>query len=93
MPQYKIFAGLGGGFGGAFEVVIEEHNNLTNAIYSAYEYACNEYDSYGGMHGLFNEEDALAENPDLTEEELEEMRQEDLEAWVEYWAEEISEEE
>jgi len=43
------------------------------------------------MHGLFNEEEALEENPDLTEDELADMAQEDMENWIEYWAKEYVE--
>jgi len=85
MPEYRIFAGLAGGFGGAHYQFTEEFANETDASDAAYECAVGEYESYGGMHGLFNEVDALEENPDLTEEELSEMAQEDLENWIEYW--------
>jgi len=91
MTKYRIFAGLGGGFGGAHEVAIEEHENLDDAEDSAYEHACNEYESYGGMHGLFTEEEALDENPELTENELADMALEDMENWIEYWAKECVE--
>lgn len=87
MPKYKIFTGLGGGFGGATEHIIEEFENLEDAEEYAWEEACEEYESYGGMHGLFNREEALEEYSDLTEEDLDAMYDEDRENWIEYWAE------
>lgn len=91
MAKYRIFAGLNGGFGGTVQVAIEEHETLADAEDSAYEYACAEYESYGGMHGLFNQEEALEEDPDLTEDDLADMENEDRENWIEYWAKEYIE--
>lgn len=92
MPKYRIFAGLNGGFGGAQEIDIEEHPSLEAAEYAAESYAREEYENYGGLHGLFNVMDALDENPDLTEEELDAMCEEDIEDWIEYYAELVSDE-
>jgi len=86
---YRIFAGLSGGFGGATEYGIEEFTTDQDAMDYAYEVACNEYESYGGLHGLFNEEDALDENPDLSQEELDAMYEEDREYWIDYWVAEV----
>lgn len=92
MAKYRIFAGLGGGFGGVQDQGIEDYDNLADAEEDAYEVACEIYESYEGMHGLFNREKALEEDPDLTDEELEDMYNEDRENWIEYLAELVSEE-
>ena len=92
MPKYKIYAGLNGGFGGANYIRTTKETTEKWAEEEAFEEACEIYDSYGGMHGLFNREDALEENPDLDEEELDEMYNEDRENWIDYWVEEETKE-
>lgn len=86
MPLYNIYAGLNGGFGGANYIETTECENITVAEELAYWKACEEYDDMGGLHGLFNREEALEENPDLSEEDLEEMENEDRENWIDYYA-------
>ena|ERR1035437_9945458 len=88
---WRIYAGLGGGFGGAKYVETKfttEKHALVDAEVEAYDI----YNSYEGMHGLFSLEDELEENPDLDEEELAMMEQEDRDAWIEYWVVEETEE-
>lgn len=88
---YNIYAGLGGSFGGANYIGTMDCENEEKASDCAYEYACEEYDSYGGMYGLFSPDDAydnpedygLSENP--TEEEVEELWREDKESWIDYY--------
>ena len=78
MAQYKIYAGLGGGFGGAQYIGTETFESEQAAYDYAFECACEEYDSYEGLHGLASY-DNICENPedygldaDATEEEIEE---------------------
>ena len=52
MPKYKIFYGLGGGFGGASEGEIEEFENEDIAEEYAFSCACEKYDNYAGSYGL-----------------------------------------
>ena len=89
MPFYKIYAGLGGGFGGADYIATEEFDNEEDAEQYAFEQAVEEYQSYEGLRGLFNREEAIEENPDLTEEDLDDLEREDMESWIEYWVKEI----
>lgn len=93
MAKYKIFAGLGGGFGGAqYQETIEcETQDIANEY--AYELACQEYESYEGLHGLADFAD-IEENPeeygleeDASDEEIEEAYIQEREGWIEYWAE------
>lgn len=83
---YNIYAGLSGGFGGASFVKTEEFSSIDEAQDYAREEAIEQYQSYDGMHGLFNIEDALKENPNLTDQELAELEEEDMETWIDYWA-------
>ena len=86
MALYNIYAGLSAGFGGAIFQETSEQNSLADADSYAYELACNEYESYRGLHGLFNADEALKEDPDLTKNDLQDMEIEDRESWIEYWA-------
>ena len=92
MMKYKIFAGLGGGFNSVYQHEVIECESEEEAIEYAYEIACDEYESYGGMHGLFNEENALEENPDLDADDLDNMRAEDMENWIVYYVEPVTDE-
>ena len=84
IKNWRIYAGLGGGFGGAY-YQFNEITDKDTAESIAFEQACEIYDSYGGMHGLFNYKDAKEEDPELTEEELDEMYNEDRESWIDYY--------
>lgn len=91
LKYWKIYAGLNGGFGGAtYQFTTEEPMTMDEAETLAYEEACTYYDSHSNDNSLFNYEEALEENPEATEEELDEMYQEDLESWVDYWVEEAT---
>ena len=85
MGYYKIYAGLGGGFGGAEYLWTDEYNSEDEAVEYAYSQACELYYGYQGLRGLFNREIALEDNPSLTEDELIEMELEDLETWIDYY--------
>ena len=81
MGYYKIYAGLGGGFGGAEYLWTDEYTSEDEAVECAYNQACELYYDYQE----FNREIALEDNPSLTEDELSEMESEDLETWVDYY--------
>ena len=57
MKKYEIFAGMGGGFGGAMSHGIYEFRNLREAEQYAYNLAFDEYQSYEGSHGILSWED------------------------------------
>lgn len=92
MPKYKIYYGLGGGFGGARnnEPQIEECKDENEANEIAYELACEEYESYDGMHGLLSIDDIMEEEG-VDESEAEEMWLEQREDWIDYFVELIKE--
>jgi hypothetical protein len=90
--KYKITYGLGGGFGGADpdgEIIFAL--SLENAEHEAYERAKEEYESYGGMHGLLTVESVMEEDEELTEDEAQEVVNDDMESWLDYSAEAIIE--
>lgn len=92
MKLFNLYAGLNGGFGGPTYRGSIYAKNEDEASEWAYELACEEYDSYSGMHGLFDPQDAydnpedygLDENP--TEEDIDELWREDRESWIGYYA-------
>lgn len=89
--RYRIKYGLGGGFGGLRNCDWEEidTDTLEHAWEWAEESARDVYESYAGSNGLFNEREALEDNPELTEEDLMDMYQEDVDSWIVYIAEEV----
>lgn len=92
--EYNIYAGLGGGFGGATYQYTGLFNSQEEADNEAYQRGCEEYDSYSGHRGLLTYEEALEEakahNPGATEDELDdyidELFLEDMETWIESYA-------
>ena len=93
MKQYKIYAGLGGGFGGAQYIDTLEFENEEQAAHYAWELAIEEYESYDGLHGLTSVAD-IYENPedygldeDFTEDDVIDVYRDERESWIEYWAE------
>lgn len=86
MKKFKIYAGLGGGFGGAEFIKEGEYENAYLANEDAYYEAREIYESYGGLHGLLNEEMWLEDNDSM--EGYEEAYEEDIDSWIEYYVEE-----
>lgn len=96
MKKYNIYAGLGGGFGGAKLVAeAEEFENEEAAVEYAYCCALEEYQSYEGYHGIVSYGDILDCPEDYgleegyTEEDVEEIYQEEVESWITYYVEEV----
>ena len=100
MPNYRIFAGLGGGFGGAKYEETYEFRNEDEAMEYAYNKAVEEYESYAGSHGLLDydgvredlEESGFIEDT-IDENEIEAMIEshyiEYMESWLDYYVEEV----
>lgn len=89
MPKYAIYAGLGGGFGGATFQEIIEVADQNKADEYAYELAVQEVGGYEGMYGLDSFESIQEENPDYGEEDIQEALQEQTDSWADYAAIEI----
>lgn len=97
MSWFKIYAGLGGGFGGANYHGTYEYENIDEALNDAYNLAFEEYQSYEGCHGILSCEEVAADlrdsgliGDDLTDSELEDAVYsyylEEVESWIEYHA-------
>lgn len=86
--NWKIFAGLGGGFGGATELEILEDVTREEAESYAYQLAINEYESYAGSYGR-RDIDEIMEEDDVDDDEAEQIYSEERESWLDYWVEEI----
>jgi len=86
MKKFAIKYGLGGGFGGIEnkgEEIIEAKNEDEANNY-AYEMACQEYDSYAGLHGLRDIEQIMEEDGIEDENEAEQVYNEERESWLDY---------
>jgi len=81
--EYQIRFGLSGGFGGAGEWEDSSATTERDAMNEAYEAACQEYDSYAGLHGLRSVEQIMEED-DVDAEYAEEVYQQEREDWIEY---------
>ena len=87
MPKYKIYAGLGGGFGGAQEIEEKEFENEEAAEQYAYEAAKEEYESYQGVQGIPDEESIKEDHPEWSDAEIEQEIEDDMESWIDYYVE------
>lgn len=96
MAQFKVYAGLGGGFGGAKYIETVEVANEEEAAKIAYEYAVEEYESYEGLYGLVSYGD-IVDNPEeygldedcQNEEYLWEAYEEERSTWLSYYVKEV----
>lgn len=86
LKQYNIYAGLGGGFGGAFYQFTTLAESEDDANELAYEAAIAEYESYEGTNGLRTIEDIREEEDQtLSDEDIEEIYQSEREDWLDYY--------
>jgi hypothetical protein len=84
--RWKIYAGLGGGFGGA-NYIKTITGTKQEAEAEAYQEAINSYESYEGSGGLRTISDIMEEDG-VDEEEAEEIYNDERESWLDYWVEE-----
>lgn len=97
MKKFRVFAGMGGGFGGAKDCGVYEFKNAEEAVQCAYEMAVQEYQSYEGYHGIISWGD-IADDPEefgleegYTEDDINEIYNEEIESWISYYVEEVPE--
>lgn len=95
--EFKIYAGLNGGFGGADYCYTAEFDNIDQAEQAAYEEAIQEYESYEGLHGILSYEELKEELEkefleELSEEEATEYYLEERDGWLDYYVKEVSNE-
>ena len=98
MERFHLYAGLGGGFGGARYNQTIEAEDIDEAYECADELAVEEYQSYEGLHGIMNWADCFVAavaygfiyEENMTEDEIhdyvDDMYQEEIESWIEYYA-------
>ena len=93
MPKFKIYAGLSGGFGGARYCGVYECENEREAEDIAREEAMQEYESYGGYHGLYTWDSMRQEIADdeydgdieaVDPEDVDMRMMEEVEGWLTY---------
>ena len=96
MARYNIYAGLGGGFGGANYIETAEFASEEDAMSAAEATAREVYESYSGLHGLFDADEYMEEQyPDFDaldvseqndiEVEMDALREEDFQAWAVFY--------
>lgn len=101
MKKFKLYAGLGGSFGGATLQGVYEYRNAREAEQAAYQLAVEEYESYGGMHGLLDYEGCYEDLQEsgmidtIDQNEIDDMVTAHyfayMESWLEYYVEEVTE--
>ena len=93
MPKFKIYAGLSGGFGGARYCGVYECADKDEAEIYAREVAIEEYESYGGYHGLYTWDSMRQEIADdeydgdieqVDPEDVDIRMMEEVEGWLTY---------
>lgn len=91
--KFAIQYGLGGGFGGCRRMTPEvlEFDSLSDAETYAWEQAVQEYESYGGLHGLTTQEEVMEEEGITDEDEGWEAYLQAIESWLDYYVEEVKE--
>jgi hypothetical protein len=93
MPKFKIYAGLSGSFGGTQYHCTDDFIDHTDAERYARELAVEEYESYGGYHGLYTWDSMRQEIADelydgdieqVDPESVDERMIEEVENWMVY---------
>ena len=89
--RFDIFAGLGGGYGGAVWIATEDHPNEAAADQSACEHAREVWESYGGASGVewYTFDEYQNEYPEGTEEDYDFEDGQMFDSWAAYYAEEV----
>lgn len=97
MELFNLYAGLGGGFGGANFQLSDEFDSLFEAEEEARRLAIEEYESYEGTHGILSEADvreSYCDDNEISEDELSDEDEatiadlyiEEIEGWITYHA-------
>lgn len=103
MKKFKIYAGLGGSFGGAEYQCTIEAKDIEEATQYAYQIAEEIYQSYEGYHGLMSWEECLEDlrDSEMIDEDMSDNEIEDtvnahyldtIESWIDYYAVEATRE-
>lgn len=92
--KFEIYAGLGGGFGGANYVETIEANTREEAEEYARQCAIDDYESYEGSHGILSRDDVFEDliesfGEEPLEEDVDLRYMEGVEGWITYYVEEV----
>lgn len=92
--KFEIYAGLGGGFGGANYVETIEANTREEAEEYARQCAIDDYESYEGSHGILSRDDVFEDliesfGEESLEEDVDLRYMEEVEGWIMYYVEEV----
>lgn len=85
--RIRIYAGLGGGFGGATYQTTEDYASIDEALEDAYNLSVEEYQSYGVMSWEDCREELKESGFDYDDESVDSYYQEELESWLSYYVE------
>lgn len=93
--KFEIYAGLGGGFGGASYIETIEANTREEAEEYARQCAIDDYESYEGSHGILSRDDVFEDliesfGEEPLEEDVDLKYMEEVEGWITYYVEEVS---
>jgi intein/homing endonuclease len=88
---YDLYAGMGGGFGGATYQTTEEFATKQDAENEAYLLAREIYESYEGSNGILSWDDCLAileeEYGEVYDDEVHDYYLNEVESWICYHVE------
>lgn len=83
IKRWKIYSGLGGGFGGA-NYIKTVSGSKASAEKEAYQAAVEEYESYEGLHGL-RTIDEIESEEGVSYEEASQIYNDEMESWLDYY--------
>lgn len=86
MKKFKIYAS---GIQKAEYIDTIEAVSEEDATEIAYEYACSDYESYEGLHGIPSMEDIMEDEEISDYDTAWEVYAQERESWLDYYAEEI----
>ena len=89
--RYNIFAGLGGGYGGAVWTRTVECLDTADAMSVACEDARETWESYGGVSGIegYTYDEYLNDYPDGSEDDYDCADGESFDSWADFYVEEV----
>ena len=85
MPKYKLYAGLGGSFGGAECQGIFDYDTEEEALEEAEAMAIDIYQSYEGMYGILGWDELAELYPEYSPDEIDDEYQSQLDMWIDYY--------
>lgn len=88
MALYNLYAGMGGGFGGATFQLQDEFDTHDAAIDYARVLAVEDYEGYAGCHGILSWDEVKDElcDENCSDQDVDDLYNEEIEGWIEYWA-------